>query len=153
MLETLTRRSMQLLRLLYEKGNATNTYSIHIKQNDLAQQLAISRQALSIHLKKLRDLSFIRTGRGFIDVTEKGLNMLGLFSNPAFVLIKVSPHRRDGVYEEIKKLDIQRAFRIAGDIDALIVIQRMKLDDILRRLSYIKGIRDTRSYVAIKSIK
>lgn len=153
MLETLTRRSMQLLRLLYEKGNATNTYSIHIKQNDLAQQLAISRQALSIHLKKLRDLSFIRTGRGFIDVTEKGLNMLGVFSNPAFVLIKVSPHRRDGVYEEIKKLDIQRAFRIAGDIDALIVIQRMKLDDILRRLSYIKGIRDTRSYVAIKSIK
>jgi len=152
-LETLTRRSMQLLRLLYEKGNATNTYSIHIKQNDLAQQLAISRQALSIHLKKLRDLSFIRTGRGFIDVTEKGLNMLGVFSNPAFVLIKVSPHRRDGVYEEIKKLDIQRAFRIAGDIDALIVIQRMKLDDILRRLSYIKGIRDTRSYVAIKSIK
>ncbi|MCK4439839.1 Lrp/AsnC family transcriptional regulator [Candidatus Bathyarchaeota archaeon] len=152
-MEPLTRRSMQLLRMLYEKGEATNTYSLHMKQNDLAKQLGISRQALNVHLRKLRNLNYIRTGRGFIDVTGKGLNALGISSNPAFVFIKVSPRKRGGVYKKIKELAIQRAFRIAGDVDALIIVERTKLDEILSKLSYIEGVKDTKSYVAIELIK
>ena len=144
---------MQLLRMLYEKGEATNTYSLHMKQNDLAKQLGISRQALNVHLRKLRNLNYIRTGRGFIDVTGKGLNALGISSNPAFVFIKVSPRKRGGVYKKIKELAIQRAFRIAGDVDALIIVERTKLDEILSKLSYIEGVKDTKSYVAIELIK
>jgi len=152
-LEPLTRRSMQLLQMLYEKGLATNTYSLRMKQNDLAKQLGISRQALNVHLRKLRNLNYIRTGRGFIDVTEKGLNALGISSNPAFVFIKVSPRRRGEVYGKIKELAIQRAFRIAGDVDALIMVERTRLDEILSKLSYIEGVKDTKSYVAIESLR
>jgi len=144
---------MQLLQMLYEKGKATNIYSLRMKQNDLAKQLGISRQALNVHLRKLRNLNYIRTGRGFIDVTEKGLNALGISSNPAFVFIKVSPRKRGEVYKKIKQLAIQRAFRIAGDVDALIMVESMKLDEILSELSYIEGVKDTKSYVAIESIK
>jgi DNA-binding Lrp family transcriptional regulator len=139
--------------MLYGKGKATNIYSLHMKQNDLAKQLGISRQALNVHLRKLRNLNYIRTGRGFIDVTEKGLNALGISSNPAFVFIKVSPRKRGEVYEKIKQLAIQRAFRIAGDVDALIMVERTKLDEILSELSYIEGVEDTKSYVAIEPIK
>ncbi len=139
--------------MLYGKGKATNIYSLHMKQNDLAKQLGISRQALNVHLRKLRNLKYIRTGRGFIDVTEKGLNALGISSNPAFVFIKVSPRKRGEVYEKIKQLVIQRAFRIAGDVDALIMVERTKLDEILSELSYIEGVEDTKSYVAIEPIK
>ena len=144
---------MQLLQMLYEKGKATNTYSLHMKQNDLAKQLGISRQALNVHLRKLREPDYIRTGRGFIDVTEKGLSVLGVSSTPAFIFIKVSPRKRGRVYKKIKELAIQRAFRIAGDVDALIMVERTKLDEILRKLSYIEGIKDTKSYVAIEPIK
>jgi len=77
-LETLTKRTRQLLRLLYEKGKSTNAYTLHLKQDELARQLNISRQALNVHLRKLRDLSYIRTGRGFIDVTDEGLSALGM---------------------------------------------------------------------------
>ena len=152
-MEPLTRRSMQLLQMLYEKGRATNIYSLRMKQNDLAKQLGISRQALNVHLRKLRNLNYIRTGRGFIDVTEKGLNALGISSNPAFVFIKVSPRKRGEVYKKIKQLVIQRAFRIAGDVDALIMVDRTKLDEILSELSYIEGVKDTKSYVSIEPIK
>jgi len=152
-LEALTRRSMQLLRMLYGRGQATNTYSLHMKQSDLAEQLGISRQALNVHLRKLRNLDYIRTGRGFIDVTEKGLNALGISSNPAFVFIKVSPRKRGEVYGKIKELLIQRAFRIAGDVDALIIVERTKLDEVLSKLSYIEGVKDTKSYVAIEPIR
>jgi len=144
---------MQLLRMLYEKGKSTNTYSLRMKQSDLAKQLGISRQALNVHLRKLRDLNYIRTGRGFIDVTENGLNVLGISSIPAFVFIKVSPRKRSEVYEKIKELTVQRAFRVAGDIDALIMVERNKIDEVLRKLSSIDGVKDTKSYVAIEPIK
>lgn len=144
---------MQILRMLYEKGNAVNTYSLHMKQKDLAKQLGISRQALNVHLRKLRDLNYIRTGRGFIDVTEEGLNALGASSTPAFVFIKVSPYERGKVYKRIRGLAIQRAFRVAGDVDALLTVERSKLDEVLSKLSSIDGIKDTKSYVVIGPIK
>jgi DNA-binding Lrp family transcriptional regulator len=152
-LETLTKRSMQLLNLLYQKGESTNSYTLHLKQDALAKQLGISRQALNVHLRKLRDLNYIRTGRGFIDVTEEGLNALGISSVPAFVLIKVSPLKRSYVYQRIKELSIQRAFRIAGDMDALAMVEREKLDEVLSKLSAVDGILDTKSYVTIETIR
>jgi DNA-binding Lrp family transcriptional regulator len=152
-METLTRRSAQLLRMLYEKGKSTSTYTVHMKQDEFAGQLGISRQALNVHLRKLRDLSYVRTGRGFIDVTDKGLSALGLSTTPAFILIKVSPLKRSLVYEKIKELAVQGAFRIAGDIDALVVAERGRLDELLRRLSSIDGIQDTKSYIAIETIR
>jgi DNA-binding Lrp family transcriptional regulator len=139
--------------MLHEKGKATNTYTLSVKQDALAKQLGISRQALNVHLRKLRDLSYIRTGRGFIDVTEKGLNLLGISSTPAFIFIKVSPLKRIYAYEKVKELAVQRAFRITGDVDAILIVDRQKLDEVLRRLSSIDGIKDTESYVTIETIK
>lgn len=152
-METLTRRSMQLLRMLYERGESTSTYTLRLKQDELAKQLGISRQALNVHLRKLRDLRYIRTGRGFIDVTDRGLSALGISSTPAFILIKVSPLKRSYVYEKVKELAVQRAFRIAGDVDALAVVDREKLDEVLKKLSSIDGVQDTKSYVTIEAIR
>jgi DNA-binding Lrp family transcriptional regulator len=144
---------MQLLKMLYDRGESTSTYTLRLKQDELAKQLGISRQALNVHLRKLRDLRYIRTGRGFIDVTDRGLSALGISSTPAFILIKVSPLKRSYVYEKVKELAVQRAFRIAGDVDALAVVEREKLDEVLKKLSSVDGIQDTKSYVTIEAIK
>ena len=152
-MENLTRHSVKLLRMLYEKGKPTSIYSLHMKQETLARELGVSRQALNVHLRKLRNADFIRTGRGFIDVTEKGLSALGLSVSPAFILMKISPIKRIAVYERIKELPVQRAFRIAGDVDGLLIVEREKLDEVLKKLYAIDGIQDTRSYVTIEAIK
>jgi len=152
-LEEHSRRSLQLLKMLYEKGKYTSTYTLHVKQSELARQLGISRQALNVHLRKLRSLGLIRTGRGFIDVTEKGLNAMGFSATPAFVLVKVSPRKRSEVYAKIKELIVQKAFRVAGDVDALLLVESDKLDEVLRKLSSVEGVKDTKSYVTIELIK
>jgi DNA-binding Lrp family transcriptional regulator len=152
-LEPLTKRSVKLLKMLYEKGKSTNTYTLRVKQDELSEQLGISRQALNVHLRKLKNAGYIRTGRGFIDVTEKGLNALGVSTTPAFILLKVSPIKRIQVYSQIKEIAVTRAFRIAGDVDALIIVERENLDEILKKLYAIDGIQDTRSYVTIEVIK
>jgi DNA-binding Lrp family transcriptional regulator len=152
-LDPLTKRSVQLLRILYEKGKSTNTYTLHVKQNELARELGISRQALNVHLRKLKKRDYIRTGRGFVDVTDKGLTALGVSTTPAFILIKVSPVKRIQVYEKIREIQVSKIFRIAGEVDALITVEREKLDKILKQLCEIDGVQDTRSYVTIETIK
>jgi DNA-binding Lrp family transcriptional regulator len=152
-LEPLTKRSVKLLKMLYEKGKSTSTYTLRVKQDELSEQLGISRQALNVHLRKLKNAGYIRTGRGFIDVTEKGLNALGVSTTPAFILLKVSPVKRIHVYNQIKAVAVTRAFRIAGDVDALLIVERENLDEILKKLYAIDGIQDTRSYVTIEVIK
>jgi DNA-binding Lrp family transcriptional regulator len=139
--------------MLFDKGKSTSTYTLHLKQDELASKLGISRQALNVHLRKLRDLNYIRTGRGFIDVTERGLTALGISSTPAFILVKVSPLKRSYAYDKIKELAVQRAFRIAGDVDALVLVEREKLDEALKKLSSIDGIQDTKSYIAIETLR
>ena len=152
-MDPLTKRSVQLLRTLYEKSKSTNTYTLSVKQDELSAQLGISRQALNVHLRKLKNRGYIRTGRGFIDVTDKGLRALGVSTIPAFILIKVSPTKRIQVYDKIKEVAVTQAFRIAGDADALIIVERENMDKILKKLYSIDGIQDTKSYVTIETIK
>jgi len=146
-------RPLNLLRMLYEQGEPATTYTVHVKQSELAKQLGISRQALNVHLRKLRDLGCIRTGRGFIDVTEEGLRALGIFVNPAFVFIKISPLRRDEAYQKMLGFPVQRVFRVAGDMDAVLVVERESLDEALRRLALVEGVQDTKSYITIQTLK
>ena len=108
---------------------------------------------MNVHLRKLKNRGYIRTGRGFIDVTDKGLNALGVSTTPAFILIKVSPIKRIQVYDKIKEIAVSKAFRIAGEVDALIIVERENLDETLKKLYAIDGIQDTRSYVTIEIIK
>jgi len=152
-LEPLTKRSVQLLRKLYEKARFTTTYTLSAKQDELSAQLGISRQAYNVHLRKLKNRGYIRTGRGFIDITEKGLSALGISSTPAFILIKVLPAKRVQVYDKITEIGVWQAFRIAGEVDSLIVVEREKLDEILKKLCDIDGVQETRSYVTIETLK
>jgi DNA-binding Lrp family transcriptional regulator len=149
----LTGRPVRILRMMYEKGDPVTIYTLRVKQDDLAAQLGISRQALNVHLRKLRNGGYIRTGRGFIDVTEKGLALLGISTNPAFVFLKISPLKRTEVYGRIFQFPIQRVFRVAGDMDAILVIEREKLDDALKKLANVEGVIDTRTYMAIQTLK
>lgn len=48
---------------------------------------------------------------------------------------------------------VQRVFRVAADMDTIIVVQREKLDEVLRKLTFVDGIQDTNSYVLFQPIK
>ena len=146
-------RPLRLLHMLYEQGEPVTTYTVQVKQSELAKQLGISRQALNVHLRKLRDFGLIRTGRGFIDVTEEGLRALGVFVNPAFVFIKISPLRREEAYQKMLGFPVQRVFRVAGDVDAVLVVERQRLDEALRKLALVDGVQDTKSYITIQTLK
>jgi DNA-binding Lrp family transcriptional regulator len=139
--------------MLFNKGVISTSCSVQSKQSELAKELKITRQALNVHLRKLRSYGLIRTGRGFLDITSKGLDVLGVSSIPAFVFVKVLPQKRADAYKKISSLPVWQMFRVAGEMDLVFVIGRDKLDDILQKISQIEGVEETHSYIAIESLK
>jgi len=151
--ENLAGRPLRLLRMLFNRSKSVTSFSIQTKQSELAKEMGITRQALNVHLRKLRAVNYIRTGRGFIDITEKGLNSLGYSSNPAFLFLNISPNKRVEAYKKLCELPLQSAYRIAGDRDVMVIVDRGQMDEVLRQIAQIEGVNETRSYIALESLK
>ena len=69
--QLITSKTLKILRTLFEKSSLLCGYMANISETSLAKELNLTRQALNIHLKKLKRLGLIRTGRGFIEITQK----------------------------------------------------------------------------------
>jgi DNA-binding MarR family transcriptional regulator len=150
---SLTDRQMQLLRMLYRASESTGVFTVKTTQGDLARELSLTRQALNIHLRRLREEGLIRTGRGFIDLTEKALVVLGIGTAEAFVFLKIQPFKRDQVYDQVRRLPASRIFRVTGEIDLVAQVPQSRLDGFLESISNIDGVVSTSSHVVISIIK
>ena len=150
---SLTDRQMQLLRMLYRASESTGVFTVKTTQGDLARELSLTRQALNIHLRRLREEGLIRTGRGFIDLTEKALVVLGIGTAEAFVFLKIQPFKRDQVYDQVRRLPASRIFRVTGEIDLVAQVPQSRLDGFLESVSNIDGVVSTASHVVISIIK
>ena len=142
-------KSLQILELVFKKGNRKTIYSARIGQADLACALHITRQALNQHLKKLRESGLAQVGRGFINVTEDGLRALGYRKDPVIITLRVSPQRRSDAFEKMKSLPAIEIFRVAGDADVVLIVEQHMLEQVLETLSEIDGILETKSLVAM----
>ncbi|MCS7386943.1 MAG: Lrp/AsnC family transcriptional regulator [archaeon GB-1867-005] len=139
---------------LYESSKSMNVYTVTKSQSELARELGITRQALSIHLRKFKEEGLIRTGRGFIDLTEKALKALQIRSADAFVFIKVQPQLRNEAYRKISKLQaINKLFRVTGDIDLIAVVDQSTLDKFLKDVSKVEGVVLTSAHIVIEPLK
>lgn len=148
----LTDRQFEILKKLYESGRPVKVYSIHKTQKRLADELGITRQALSNHLRKLREMGFVRTGRGFIDLTEKALATLGEERADAFVFIKVLPQFRNEAYNAIRKIGVSNLYRVTGEIDLIALLSRTRLDEFLKEVSKIKGVVETSAHIVLEEL-
>ncbi|MGC9152759.1 MAG: Lrp/AsnC ligand binding domain-containing protein [Vulcanisaeta sp.] len=149
----LTERQLQVLQYLLKKAVPLKVYTVYADQDELARELGMTRQALSVHLKKLKDFGLIRTGREFVDVTEKALRVLRMSSNEAVILVKVQPRYRTITYEKIKELPIEKAYRVSGDYDLILITREVNVNDILRVLSMMEGIEDTKTFISLEIIR
>ena len=147
----LTSRQFELLKKFYEEGKAIEVRTVKKSQDEIASELGITRQALSNHLKVLKELGFIRTGRGFIDLTEKALKFLGE-DGEVFVLVKIEPVKRREVYEAIRKFKVKRAYRVTGDVDLIIEVNKTRLDEILEEISSLDGVRGTTTHIILETL-
>jgi len=149
----LTEKQLQLLKLLLSKSVPMQVFTVQETQNELARELGVTRQALNVHLRRLREEGLVRTGRGFIDLTEKALEVIGVKAADVFVLIKVEPRLRSQAYMKIKSLPVEKIYRVTGDIDLIVLVNQAKLDEFLREASKIEGVKETITHVVIESLK
>ena len=118
-------------------------------QKRLAKELGITRQALSNHLRKLRGLRLIRTGRGFIDLSPDALRLLGKSTDQALVFLKVEPKYRVQVYEQITLLKPIRLHRVTGSVDMVVAVSGAELAEFLSKAADIKGVLETSTHTVL----
>jgi len=147
----LTSRQFELLEKFYEEGKAIEVHTVKKTQDEIASELGITRQALSKHLKVLKEFGFIRTGLDFIDLTEKALRFLGE-KGKVFVLVKIEPTKRKKVYDAIRKFKVKRAYRVTGDVDLIIVVDKTRLDEILEEISSLDGVRRITTHIILETL-
>jgi len=148
-----TKTTYKLLEFLKENAVGEYVYRVDIKQSELAKMLGITRQALSIKLKPFIKSGIIRTGRGFIEITEKGMMLLGYITKPVYVMVRVDPERRVQVYDELKKLKHGKVSRVSGDFDIIIEIDGSRASEVLNLLSRLPGIEETKTYFTLETIR
>mgnify|MGYP001770628055 CR=1 FL=1 len=149
----LTDRQVQILQHLLQRAQPMRVYTVYGDQDEIARELGMTRQALAIHLKRLKELGLVRTGREFVDVTEKAVKFLKGQSNDVIVLVKVEPRYRDKVYDFSKKLPIEKALRLAGEYDLAVITQETVLDKVLDALNNLEGVKETKTFISIGAIK
>ena len=147
---TLTGRQIRLLKKLYDDGKPLEVHTVEKTQDELAKEFGITRQALSNHLKVLKELGYIRTGRGFIDLTDKALELLGEKKGDVFIFVRIEPTKRKQVYENVRRLKIRRIYRVTGDIDLIIEADKSKLDEILEGIASLDGVKETITHVVLE---
>jgi DNA-binding Lrp family transcriptional regulator len=118
-------------------------------QAQLAKELKITRQALSNHLRKLRSLKLIRTGRGFIDLSPDSLRLLGKSTDEALVFLKVEPKNRVEVYEKITELKPLRLHRVTGSVDMVVTVSGAELAEFLSNVADIAGVIETSTHTVL----
>jgi len=149
----MTRKSMYILRLLCEGGDRSTMMTSHISQMELARKLHVTRQALSVHLKRLAESSLVQVGRGFVNVTEDGLRIAGYHHNPAILVVRFMPQKQLEAVEKMKKIPSAETFRVAGDADFAIFTEQENLDRTLAHLYSLEGLLEVKTLVATEVLK
>lgn len=148
----LTEKQIEILRTLLGESRAVRVFTVEKTQTEIARKLGVTRQALNVHLRKLKELGYVRTGRGFVDLTDKALEALGLMTAEAFVAVRIEPKARNRAYSEIRRLPVEKVYRVTGDIDLMVVVNQAVLDDILKQIARIDGVKETTTYVVIERL-
>lgn len=148
----MTERQLSILRKLFSEGKVMRVRRVQKTQTALAKEFGITRQALSTHLRGLRELELLNAGRGFIDLSEKAGCVLGEPPTQAFIFAKIEPKKRRNVYKEIMLLDVLQAFRVTGDVDLIVIVDRQKLDKVLKSLSGIDGVKGTSAHLVLSPL-
>lgn len=146
----ITDRQYELLKMFSNIGTTKKVCTIRTTHQELSDKLGISRQALSIHLRRLKREGLIRTGRGFLDLTDKALEFLEKKTGEAYIIIKSNKRERKKVLDEVLKLPMEKICRVAGDSDVIVKIDRSKLDDALNMIDGVKGIQELTTHIVLE---
>jgi DNA-binding Lrp family transcriptional regulator len=145
-----TPKALQILDLLSRNCVRRTVYATGIGQPELARRLHITRQALSLHLKKLKEAGFIQPNRHF-NVTEDGISAAGHHKEMAIITARVLPQKRLEAIKNLKNISASDVFRVAGDADIVLIVEQDRLDQTLETLSRIEGVLETRTLVVMPS--
>jgi DNA-binding Lrp family transcriptional regulator len=147
----LTKREYEILQKLYDESKKVHVFTVKKSQERISEELGITRQALNNHLRQLKKLNFIRTGRKFVDLTENAIKFLEKDDGKSYIFIKIKPNLRKEAFQKLKNIEYTKIFRVTGEVDAIVSVNESKLDSTLNEINRIPGVEETSAHIVIQS--
>ncbi len=146
----ITERQYDFIKMFENQGSVQRVLTVTTSQAELSRTLGITRQALHTHLRNLKDEGLIRTGRGFIDLTEKALEFLETKTGKAYIVIKTDPQKRKEVFDSVSQLKFHKLCRTTGGADIIVTVERKDLDSAIGEIQKMEGIREANTHILLE---
>lgn len=130
MTENLTRKQKEVLEFLEKNSEKCNTKTVTGNQKEIAKKFGVTRQAFSNHIRVLKEKGLVRTGRGFINITEKGLNAVNGNKNREIIILAQTKAQTQFHEEDFPGT----VSYLAGEFDLMIETTESKLGMAISKL-------------------
>ena len=144
-MEDLTYRRTQILNYLLKRARPTTVYTINKDQDEIAKELGITRPALASYLRRFNNLGLVRTGFGFLDITDKAVRMLEKRTNDVIIFMKT--RQREKVCEKLKEFPA-RVLKLADEFDVVVITDKNTLEKIVDAV--VDFVTDTKVLISVE---
>jgi len=136
----LSEKQKEILRFLEKRSQRKRIYATDVSFDEISATFHMTRQGMNKHFQTLKKEGFVRVGRGFIDLCEKGKRFLDAPEEDACFIIEVKPNKKAEVVAAIKNLKFRRGE--LGEEGGEIFMQAEKeyTQDVIRYLQAFDGV-------------
>lgn len=141
----ITAKEIEILRKLVENGRITYT--------QIARELGMSPAGVMKKVRKLEELGIIKGYTTLVDHAKLGKG------NKYIILLEVEPGKHGDVARRAVELlgnSILEVHEITGQFDVILKVvagSQSELNDILRKIQSIPGLRDTNTSLVLDTVK
>lgn len=68
-------------------------------------------------------------------------------------MIRLAPQKRAEAFSRIKTVPAVEVFRVAGEVDIVLILEQGELDNVLGILAGVEGVIETKSLVSIENLR
>lgn len=136
----LSERQKEILRFLEKKSQKRRIYATEVSFDEVSKTFNMTRQGMTKHFQTLKKEGFVRVGRGFIDLCEKGKCYLDAPKESVYFILEVKPSKKSEIMAVIKDLKFKRGDLEEEGTEIFIQVDPEYREDFLKYLDAFDGV-------------
>jgi DNA-binding MarR family transcriptional regulator len=135
----LSERQKEILRFLEKRSKKKVVYAADVSFDEVSRMFNMTRQGMTKHFQTLKKEGFVRVGRGFVDLCEKGKRYTEA-RDTLFYILKVSLEKKSEIIAAIRNLKFRRGEIGEEGNELFLQIDPEYASDFLKYLEAFEGV-------------
>jgi DNA-binding MarR family transcriptional regulator len=136
----LSKRQEEILKFLEKRSKKKVVYAADVSFDEVSKIFNMTRQGMTKHFQTLKKNGFVRVGRGFVDLCEKGKRYTEAHDT-LFYILEVSLEKKSEIIAAIRNLKFRKGEIGEEGNELFLQIDPEYASDFLKYLEAFEGIR------------